>query len=310
MNKKLLIILIIFALAVYLLYGCAAFGEHSELDLGEPLTVGDTDGGYGDSIANDNEQGENHSGNEQGESHSGSNGGTGDNTTPNENGTENNNSNPAPKEQNTNVAIYIKASVSVNIRSGAGTGYAVVGKMDRSDMLAYKGKSGAWYKTVYKEKTAYVSTLYTQLFEIDEGTSAVEAVIAFGQTLLGYPYVWGAERYHWGNSNLNANFANGKFDCSSFTQYIYYIKAGVVLNLTTRTQVSQGVAVEKQQIKRGDLLFFTNSSRRNLTGTERVGHVAVYLGRNYILHTASDHAVIEEISPNRWKDYITARRVL
>ena len=57
-------------------------------------------------------------------------------------------------------------------------------------------------------------------------------------------------------------------------------------------------------------MFFTNASRKNNTGIERVGHVAIYLGGNYILHTASDHAVIEPISATRWSYYITTRDVL
>ncbi|MDE7208316.1 MAG: C40 family peptidase [Clostridia bacterium] len=43
---------------------------------------------------------------------------------------------------------------------------------------------------------------------------------------------------------------------------------------------------------------------------ERVGHVALYLGDNYILHTASDHAVIEEISAKRWSYFIVAKRFI
>ena len=57
-------------------------------------------------------------------------------------------------------------------------------------------------------------------------------------------------------------------------------------------------------------MFFTNASRYNKTGNERIGHVGIYFGNNYILHTASDHAVIEPISAQRWNYTITARRVV
>ena len=80
------------------------------------------------------------------------------------------------------------------------------------------------------------------------------------------------------------------------------------LDLTTRTQIKQGEYVARNDIQRGDLMFFTNSSRKNLSGIERVGHVALYLGDNYILHTASDYAVIEKISSTRWGYYIETRR--
>ena len=92
-------------------------------------------------------------------------------------------------------------------------------------------------------------------------------------------------------------------------QYIFYYGAGVNLNMTTRTQVTQGTYVKRADLQRGDLMFFTNSTRYNKTGVERIGHVALYLGNNYILHTASDYAVIEQISTQRWNYYIETRRV-
>ncbi len=145
---------------------------------------------------------------------------------------------------------------------------------------------------------------------MDNGSERAESVIGVAKTLLGYPYVWGSQRYHRGNGILNTNFVAGEFDCSALTQYAYYKGAGVLLDVTTRTQVKQGTPVGFDDLERGDLMFFTNSSRYRLTGTERVGHVAIYLGDNYILHTASDHAVIEPISPSRRAYFIEGRRVL
>ena len=93
-------------------------------------------------------------------------------------------------------------------------------------------------------------------------------------------------------------------------QYIFYYGADVILRETTRTQVGQGETVNKEDIRRGDLIFMTNSSRKNLTGIERIGHVAMYLGNGYILHTASDHAVIEKMTATRWDNYVAARRMI
>lgn len=200
----------------------------------------------------------------------------------------------------------------LNVRSGRGTSYASLGTLDKGDMVAYVSYADGWYETVYKERTAYISANenYTSLYYMDKGSERAESVIGVGKTLLGYPYVWGSQRYHWGNGVLNTNFVAGEFDCSALTQYAYYKGAGVLLDVTTRTQVKQGTPVGFDDLERGDLMFFTNSSRYNLTGTERVGHVAIYLGDNYILHTASDHAVIEPISPARRAYFIERRRVL
>ncbi len=80
------------------------------------------------------------------------------------------------------------------------------------------------------------------------------------------------------------------------------------MGLTTRNQVLQGEFVKKSDLQRGDCIFFTNEQRQHKTGVERIGHVALYLGDGYILHTASDYARIEKMSNQRWKFYVEARR--
>ena len=146
--------------------------------------------------------------------------------------------------------------------------------------------------------------------EVESEQDSVEKAIEIGCSLLGHPYVWGSQRYHWGNGKLNSNFVKGEFDCSALVQYIYYKANKTILDVTSRAQSYNGVEVKKSELKRGDLMFFTNASRKNKVGVERIGHVAIYFGNNYVLHTASDHAVIEPISATRWSYYITARRVV
>ena len=90
---------------------------------------------------------------------------------------------------------------------------------------------------------------------------------------------------------------------------MFYMGANTLLQVNTRTQVYQGNTVNKSGLKRGDLMFFTNAQRYNKTGVERIGHVAMYLGGNYILHTASDYAKIEQISSTRWSYFIQGQRI-
>ena len=198
----------------------------------------------------------------------------------------------------------------VNMRSGGGTGYAAYGSVDKSTMYAYDGEANGWFKTKFKNKTAYLSSNYCNLVEMTASEDErIEAVIAEGTKLLGTVYVYGAIRYHDGNGNRLKNFSIEEFDCSSLMQYIFSKGAGVNLQLTTRTQIYQGKTVKKSELKRGDLMFFTNASRKDKVGIERVGHVALYLGDNLILHTASDYAKIEQISPTRWSYFIQAQRI-
>ncbi len=214
------------------------------------------------------------------------------------------------EEQKKKKSYIVSNANGLRVRSKPNSSSGVVGNLDKNDCVAYLGEYDNYYKTIYKEKTAYVHKSYCKILEVEFSTDAAEKAIDFGCNLLGYPYVWGSQRYHWGNGKLNSNFVNGEFDCSALVQYVYYKTNGVILDVTSRAQVKNGAEIKKSQLKRGDLMFFTNESRKNKTGNERIGHVGIYFGDNYILHTASDHAVIEPISSVRWSYYITARRVV
>ncbi len=218
-----------------------------------------------------------------------------------------------PQPEPVAAAKYVSLlSDGVNIRNGAGTGYTVLGAAEKDTRYAYLGEVDGWYKIGYKNTTAYISKKYAQLKDMAVSSNKkVESVISEGAKLLGTKYVYGATRYHDGNGNKLKAFTISAFDCSSLMQYMFYMGAdGHLLGVTTRNQVLQGKTVAKSDLQRGDLMFFTNASRYNKTGVERIGHVALYLGDNMILHTASDYAKIEEISATRWKYYVQSQRMI
>jgi len=197
---------------------------------------------------------------------------------------------------------------SVNLRAGAGTSYSVVGNAKKGEIYSVTEKHGNWYQTYYRGKTVYISAAYCTVFSLKKDTNSVESVLDEGYKLLGVPYVYGAVRLHDGKGNMLSGFTTQKFDCSSLVQYVFYKGAGKTLQVTTRTQVKQGTYVPKSDLRRGDCIYFTNESRKHLSGIERVGHVAIYLGDNYILHTATDYARIEKMTASRWAFYIETRR--
>ena len=216
-----------------------------------------------------------------------------------------------PQPQAERAEYIMPTADGVNLRAGAGTDYKVVGTAEKNTMYALSRRVNGWYETVYKGEKAYISAAYCKSVLMDKSeTAAIESVIEEGCKYLGVKYVYGAVRYHDGSGNKLSGFTTSAFDCSSLIQYIFKTGAGINLQVNTRTQIYQGKTVAKSNLKRGDLLFFTNASRKNLSGIERVGHVALYLGDNYILHTASDYAKIEQISTTRWGYYIQAQRVI
>jgi lipoprotein Spr len=122
-----------------------------------------------------------------------------------------------------------------------------------------------------------------------------EKIIKLGKRYLGVKYRFGAP-----------SGSTSAFDCSSFTQYIYG-KYGVKLPRVSSSQATRGRKVTKASLRKGDLLFFKSPKR---TGN-RIGHVAVYLGNNRILHTYSKTGVTSSSLTGYWKtNYVTARRVL
>ena len=217
---------------------------------------------------------------------------------------------PTPPTASTQATYLRCIGNSVNIRSGAGMEYTVLGSANEGTMYAVIGKSGNWYKTYYRNKTAYIYAEYASVFTLEKADEDVENVVAEGYKLIGVPYVYGAVRLHDGNGKLLSGFSAQKFDCSSLIQYIFYKGAGELLNVNTRTQVKQGKYVPKSELRRGDCIFFTNEERQYKTGIERIGHVALYLGNEYILHTSSDYARIEKMTAKRWAFYVEARRFL
>lgn len=109
------------------------------------------------------------------------------------------------------------------------------------------------------------------------------AVVDFAYTLLGKPYVYGAE-------GPNA------FDCSGFTSYVYRHAAGVEISRTTWSQYGQGVSVSYGELQPGDLVF-----------TYDLGHVGIYVGGGQYIHAPQPG---EGVKVSTIQGFYGARRIL
>ncbi|WP_404448418.1 C40 family peptidase [Sutcliffiella horikoshii] len=125
-------------------------------------------------------------------------------------------------------------------------------------------------------------------------------IIKTGKEFIGTPYVFGAEP---GRTD--------RFDCSSFVQYVYG-EHGNILPRTSRQQYLVGKPVPFASVRRGDLLFFATPKRAKLKGIQRIGHVAIFIGNNSILHTSrvEKKVAIASLNPYWRKKLIGARRVV
>ena len=111
-------------------------------------------------------------------------------------------------------------------------------------------------------------------------------VVAYAKQFLGYKYVYGGS-------------SPSGFDCSGFTSYVYK-HFGYSLNRTSSGQRSNGIAVDKSNLKAGDILCFT-------------GHVGMYIGGGSFIHASnpSGGVKISNLSESYYQSrYITARRII
>ena len=207
----------------------------------------------------------------------------------------------------TSVTKYVNSSSGLNVRKGPSTSYSVITTLANGTQVTVKSTSDGWSKITSGSVTGYVSSQYLSSTKPSTGSSTGDStssststsaskVVAFAKTLLGKPYVWGAQG------------PNG-FDCSGFTYYVFKNSAGITLPRTSSEQSKYGTAVSKSNLKAGDLVFFDTVGANNGVVT----HVGLYIGDGQIIHAASGQGkvVINNLNSSYYVNaYVNARRVL
>lgn len=139
-----------------------------------------------------------------------------------------------------------------------------------------------------------------EMMKSAEPQSIVPDMVSYAKKFVG-------TRYRYGSNGPNS------FDCSGFTSYVFS-EFGYKLSPTSRTQYQQGVGVTRDEVRPGDLLFF--SGRR---AGKNVGHVGIVIDVNdddksirFIHATISGGVKIDTYPDGGYysKRYIGARRVL
>jgi cell wall-associated NlpC family hydrolase len=94
------------------------------------------------------------------------------------------------------------------------------------------------------------------------------------------------------------------FDCSGYTRWVFSM-LDIKLPRTSREQFNYGQAVDKANLRPGDLVFFRN--RR------AIGHVGVYVTNNHFIHSPNRNSeiTISDLNGAGWgKSYAGARRII
>lgn len=123
------------------------------------------------------------------------------------------------------------------------------------------------------------------------GATVAGRIWAHAQDWLGAPYRFGGED-------------RSGVDCSAFVQAVIGSAFGQRLSRATATQVKEGEAVARADLRAGDLVFFRTGRRTR--------HVGIYLGDGTFVHASTREGVTVTPLDDAYyrRTYWTARRVL
>lgn len=209
----------------------------------------------------------------------------------------------------------------VRLRSGPGTDKTTITKLAKNSKVYIIGINNQWFKVIYGDHIGYIRSDYVDLTEVpyenkasskapiffkrgestgitpspaalkEQSSAAAAQIIATAKQYIGVPYLWG------GTSTKG-------FDCSGYVQYVFRAH-NITLPRTSKEQYTVGMAISKNNLRPGDLVFFNTSGNG-------VSHLGIYLGDNQFIHASSSNGVtISSLNTSYWSArYIGARRVL
>lgn len=194
------------------------------------------------------------------------------------------------KEEQQKVTLY--ATDVLNVRENPSASSMRLGQLNKGDEV-YGLDLGEWFEFDFNGNKAYVSKAFLssekpvveepkeepkeepQQQEQEQqqetpsyptNSSAVETVVNAALAQVGKPYVWAS-------SNPSVGF-----DCSGLTSYAFR-QAGININRIAADQYSNGTPVSKNNLVRGDLVFFSYGGG--------IGHVGLYIGNGQFVHAAN-----------------------
>lgn len=196
-------------------------------------------------------------------------------------------------------------------------GKEIVSDLVAGDILVADGEAGEFYRAVFPDgRKAYVKKKEASLLGswISSLNPNGENVLKAARQMMGAPYLWG------GTSTKGV-------DCSGFTKTAYFMN-GIILPRDASQQVLAGEAVDIYQadtvsiasclknLRKGDLIFFTNDPDKRSDAHPRITHVGIYIGQGEFIHSSGFVHVSSladtagNYSGNRAKTLVSARRIL
>lgn len=225
----------------------------------------------------------------------------------------------------------VNVTTSLRMRSDASTSSSVIGTLYSGNTFDIHGEKNGWHYIKFNGKFGYVHGDYVQKTgessnnsdstgnngnsnnsESNQGN--YETVLNAMKKNIGTPYVFGGSgetitdslisslrnKFPGQQYDVPSQYRNGNyraFDCSGLMQWGFK-QAGINLGRTTYDQVKNGQAVSRDNIKPGDLVFYSD-----------LNHVGMYVGDGKWLESPRTGSQVR-IADIPWSKIGQIRRVL
>ena len=215
----------------------------------------------------------------------------------------------------------INITSNLRVRTAPKSTATVLGYLLNGQTVQITGQIDNWYKINYNNSTGYVSVDYIKIVDSStpsDSTAKYNIILNAMKEHLGTPYVWGGagellttdfldilKRTYptqtasgfYRRAEAYANKGYRAFDCSGLMQWGFK-QAGITIGRSTWHQIEDGVEVSLNNLKPGDLLFYSNLT-----------HVGMYMGNNQWIESPNSSANIR-ITTVPWSKIGRARRIL
>ncbi len=233
------------------------------------------------------------------------------------------------QRENAELGIGKITGQSVNLRVGPSTSHAVAAISSKHDTCSIIGLNDGWYKVLYKDKTCYIRSDYVDLTEIpyeNDGAAHSPKYFRLGKSIkntaleslipsvtdapsdivkvTGDQIIVEAQKYL-GTRYVNGGASPSGFDCSGLVYYVL-TQLGYSSYRTPADQIKHGSEVSKEQLKPGDLVFFSG------TGASGISHVGIYAGGGQFLHAPNSRSTVSfsSLTSGYWAEhYHSGRRI-